>query len=232
LKEIGTMLAYTASRRRNLERRSSPSAMLVVAVFHVTALAVVMSAKMDLPEKVRTSITKIELIKEPTPPPPPTPQPVQQPKPSQSTLDTPRPLTPVPPTNIEPIDTRPVPIPQPGNAVIGPALDPQPPRVDPLPLPRPTPVRTGPRFATPDDALRPPYPSSKLDSGEEAVLRLRLSIDERGRVTSVEPVGRTDPAFLQAARRHLTARWRYQPATEDGRAIASSTVITLRFELH
>ena len=224
------MLAYTASRRRDVERRSSPSAMLVVAVVHVAAIAIVMSAKMDLPDKVKTTITRIDFIKEPVPPPPSEPRPLQKPRPSQSILDTPRPITPMPPTNVQPLDTRPMPVPLLGDPIIGATPDPQPPRVDPQP--RPLPVRTGPRFATPDHALRPPYPSSKLDSGEEAVLRLRLAIDERGRVTSVEPVGRTDPAFLQAARRHLIAKWRYQPATEGGRAIASSTVITLRFELH
>ncbi len=226
------MLAYTASRRRDLERRSSPSAMLVVAVAHVAAIAIVMSAKMDLPNKVTRTVTKIDFIREPVPPPPPPePQRIEKPRPSQSRIDTPPTFVPVPPTNLPPVDIRPAPIPQPRDPMIGPALDPQPPRVDPQPQPRPAAVRTGPRFATPDHALKPPYPSSKLDSGEEAVLRLRLSIDERGRVTSVEPVGRADPAFLQAARRHLTARWRYQPATEDGRAVASSTVITLRFEL-
>jgi protein TonB len=79
--------------------------------------------------------------------------------------------------------------------------------------------------------MRPPYPPSKIRSEEEALLTLRLSIDPRGRVVAVEPLGRTDPAFLAAARRHLIAHWRYSPATEDGRAIASSTVITLRFQL-
>jgi protein TonB len=93
------------------------------------------------------------------------------------------------------------------------------------------PAPTGPRFATPAGAVKPPYPASKLQSEEEASLRLRLAIDERGRVTSVEPVGRADRAFLEAARRHILARWRYQPATEGGRPVASSTVVTLRFEL-
>ena len=51
-------------------------------------------------------------------------------------------------------------------------------------------------------------------------------------MTSVEPVGSADPAFLEAARRHILARWRYRPATEDGRAVASSTVVSLRFELN
>ena len=65
---------------------------------------------------------------------------------------------------------------------------------------------------------------------KEAVLRLRLSIDERGRVVAVEPVGKAEPAFLAAARRHILA-WRYAPATEGGRAIASTTVVTLEFKL-
>jgi protein TonB len=79
--------------------------------------------------------------------------------------------------------------------------------------------------------LRPPYPDDKRRLEEEAVLRLRLAIDERGRVVAVEPVGSADRSFLEAARRHLIAHWRYKPATDDGRAVRSSTVITLRFEL-
>jgi protein TonB len=79
--------------------------------------------------------------------------------------------------------------------------------------------------------VRPPYPPSKVEREEEAALQLRLSIDERGRVVAVDPVGRADPVFLEAARRHLLAKWRYQPATEGGRPVPSSTVITLKFEL-
>jgi protein TonB len=79
--------------------------------------------------------------------------------------------------------------------------------------------------------LRPPYPESKLANEEEAVLHLRLGIAADGRVTSVEPVGRADPVFLDAARRYLIAHWRYSPATVDGRAVASTEVITLSFRL-
>jgi len=56
-------------------------------------------------------------------------------------------------------------------------------------------------------------------------------IDERGRVVAVEPVGKADRAFLYSARRHLMAHWRFQPASDDGRAIVSSTMITLQFRL-
>ena len=104
---------------------------------------------------------------------------------------------------------------------------------DPLPIPKSMPavVRTGPRFITPDWALRPPYPDDKRRLEEEATLKLKLAIDERGRVVAVEPVGKADRSFFEAARKHLIAKWRYKPATEGGRPVPSSTVITLRFEL-
>ena len=93
------------------------------------------------------------------------------------------------------------------------------------------PVRIAARIATPDSALKPPYPLDKRRAEEEATLRLKLSIDTRGRVTAVEPIGAADPSFLEAARRHIIRAWRYTPATEDGVAMPSSTVINLSFRL-
>ncbi|HEY7007002.1 MAG TPA: energy transducer TonB [Sphingomicrobium sp.] len=101
-----------------------------------------------------------------------------------------------------------------------------------VPLPLPTlPLSTGPKFLTPPSEVKPPYPEAKLLAGEEAALTLRLTIDENGRVVAVEPVGHADPVFLAAARKHLIGHWRYKPATEDGRAVTSTIVINLRFEL-
>ncbi len=97
--------------------------------------------------------------------------------------------------------------------------------------PKADPVRLAARFATPDSAVKPPYPLDKRRAEEEATLRLKLSIDERGRVTAVEPIGAADPSFLEAARRHILRAWRYKPATEDGLAVPSSTVINLSFRL-
>ena len=96
------------------------------------------------------------------------------------------------------------------------------------------PIRSRPSMISPtwpDSALRPPYPQSKLRNEEEATLRLRLSIDPHGRVVAVEPVGAADPEFLAAARRHIIRAWRYKPATEDGIAVSSTTVISLSFRL-
>ena len=90
---------------------------------------------------------------------------------------------------------------------------------------------TGPRLATAGDALKPPYPNDKLRLEQEATLKLRLTIDARGRVTAVDPVGPADPSFLAAARRHILQAWRYKPATEDGVAVPTTTVINLSFRL-
>lgn len=206
--------AFAATRRH-------PNALVLIVAGHALAIAAVMSAKMDLPQRI-ANITRVTLLPEPLPPPPEVP-PQSEPQ-RQSRIDRVPRLVPVPQPSQEALDPAPLPIP----ALDPPRLDPAP-RVDPQPLPDP--VRVGPRFATPAAALRPPYPDAKRRLEEEAVLRLRLSIDPRGRVVAVDPVGSADPVFLAAARAHLLARWRYRPATEDGRAVASTTVITLRFEL-
>lgn len=220
------MLAYAAKARVSAASRPAPQAMLLIVAGHVALIAVVMSAKMDLPARIERTITRIDFIPLPAPPPPERDR-QTAPIPASSSLDNPTVIVPVPQPPSDTLDVQPVPLPFPGGDVVGPSVDPFPPGGLIT-----TPVRIGPRLATPASALRPPYPSSKLDRAEEAVLRLRLTIDARGRVTAVDPLGRADPAFLDAARRHLIARWHYRPASEDGRAIASMTVITLRFELN
>lgn len=213
-----------------VDHRPHPRVLTAIIAVHAVALAAVMSAKMELPAKFDRVITEVDLIEAPKPPPPPPPEPQPQPRqqqPQDSVIDHAQPLVTIPIVDAPAVDSRDVPVP-PLHVPIGPT-------VDPVPLPDPgavaEPVRVGPRFITPPDDVRPPYPESKLSREEEASLRLRLSIDPRGRVVAVEPVGRVDRAFFEAARKHILARWRYKPATEDGRAVASSTVITLRFEL-
>ena len=220
------MLAYAAHRRSLAQRRSAPNAMLVIVAAHVAALAALMSAKMDLPVPTVIPPTIVDLIHEDNPPPPRDPQPRDKPAPEPA-LDQPAPLVPMPTPDLPAADPAPLPLPDLGK-IIGPPADPLP-KADPLPPPAP--VRVAARLITPASRLKPPYPAAKLASGEEALLRLRLTIDAAGRVTAVEAVGPADRAFLEAARRHLIANWRYRPATEDGRALATTTVITLRFQL-
>jgi len=139
-------------------------------------------------------------------------------------IDQTRPVVPTLPQGADPFDTGPITPPNPGQVLIG--------STGSIEFPPPhTVVKLGPQLATPASELKPPYPPSKLITEEEATLRLKVMIDERGRVIAVDPVGNADRTFLEAARRYLIAHWRYKPATEDGRAVGSSMVITLRFQL-
>jgi protein TonB len=217
------MLAYAASRPAVAARRSSPNILLIVIGAHVALLAALIAAKMDLPDRIRND--PIIVYPVPLPPSPPPPIPTRANLPRQ-TIELPvDPSTrPVPPVAT---DTPPAELPVSG-ADIGQLSNPVP---IPRPVPTFSPARSAARLLTSPDQLKPPYPPAKLLAEEEAVLKLRLTIDAHGRVVAVEPVGNADPVFLDAARQHLLAHWRYQPATEDGQPIASTMLITLRFEL-
>lgn len=206
--------------------RRHPSALLLIVGGHAILIAAVMTAKMTIPPIIPDPPIIINSIKLP-PDPPPVPEPPVSKKaqlpPESSTYVPPKNL-PIPTFDGPAIDTTNVPIPDPGPAV---GTNPFPDTtrtVDP-------PVRIAARFATPDWLIKPPYPNDKRRLEEEAVLRLKLSIDERGRVIAVEPIGKADRSFLEAARRHLIANWRYKPATIDGKAIATSTIVSLTFRL-
>ncbi|MCL6683867.1 energy transducer TonB [Sphingomonas alba] len=210
------MLAYAPRPER---RRISPTALALIIGAHAVAIVAVMSAKMEI-ERHREPPIFVESLPNPPVPEPPKPHPKAQktPKTTYTTTD------PIVQTRQTGPKTDPLPSLPP--VVGGGTIDPPPPPLKPEPI-----VRSGPHFATPPGEIRPPYPEAMRAAEKEAVLRLRLAIDEHGRVISVDPVGSANPAFLAAARRHILKSWRYAPAMEGDRAIASSTVITLEFKL-
>lgn len=219
------MLAYAANRPLPGKRQSSPNALLLIVSAHVALLAAVMSAKMEMTPKAPPAPPLISVPLQTPPPPPNHPHP-KQPQPRNQWIDRVQSQLPIPRPDPTPIDARGTTI-DPGPIVGGGIGEtPQPPR--PIQI---APLRHDPRLLTPLSELKPPYPASKLASEEEAMLKLRLTIDEHGRVVSVDPVGFADREFLEAARRYMIAHWRYEPATEDGRPITSTTVVSLRFRL-
>ena len=218
------MLAY-AAKTRPWGRSESPKALVLIVAGHALLLGALFMTRMDI-APLKDDPTDVIFVPNPPKPPPPTPvDDPQTPTRPVTTIDQPRVIVPpvVPQPGFDPgpviLDVTPY---------AGPIV--APPYVPPI-TPRADPVKVAPRFITPDSLLRPPYPLSKIRSEEEASLRLRLAIDPRGRVTSVDPVGSADPEFLAAARRHILKAWRYKPATEGGTAISSSLVITLKFRL-
>ena len=220
------MLAY-AAHNRPAGRTGSPRALALIVAGHAVLIGAVMTAKMELVPGGLPTITEIVNIPiDPPPPPPPEPQVVPTPKkpiPQPTFIEVPPKVVDMGQSSPATVDSGPtirdlLPVSGGGDAMV---LDP----------PRHEPVRIAARFNTPNSALRPPYPLDMRRAEEEATLKLRLTIDTRGRVTAVDPVGSANPSFLEAARRHIIRAWRYKPATEDGVAVPSSTVITLSFRL-
>jgi protein TonB len=215
------MLAYAPTRHRPA---ASKSTLFLIVSAHVAVVALALAATFEADR--RASPPPIDVFDVATPKPPPPPDPKVEPKMASNPVSIPDATTtilPVPPsfTVDPPVDRVP-----PGPTV-GP--DPTPPHVPPLDPPV---AKTKAVLKTAAADLRPPYPEGKRLTDQEASLRLRLSIDDRGRVVAVSPLGEVDRAFLDAARRHILRHWRYAPATEGGRPVHSTTTVTLQFELN
>src|SRR4051794_31038867 len=92
------MLAYAASRPVIGVRKSSPNALLAIIAVHVAVVAVVMSAKMELPQRIHEPPIIVDPIP-PIDPPPPNPEHRQtrpHQGPSNPTHETPIPPLPLP----------------------------------------------------------------------------------------------------------------------------------------
>ena len=218
------MLAYAPHRSAKFTR--SPGALTLVLAGHAIAIAIVLTARGQMPMIQRFDPTDIIFIDPAPPPPPPTPPAEAHAPKTPSLVDSPPVIVPVRAPSDDAFEPGPVAAirtPVEGVDLIAPPTS--------TLLPPAAPVRQAARFATPPDDVRPPYPESKRRLEEEASLRLSLSIDASGRVVAVEPVGNADPIFLDAARRHILRRWRYRPAMEDGHAMPSEIAVTLKFEL-
>lgn len=85
-----------------------------------------------------------------------------------------------------------------------------------------------PRYAR---DFQPEYPASRIRSGDEGNVTVRVLIGTDGRVKAVEQVRATDPAFFEATRRQALAKWRFKPATRGGVPQESWKTMSVRFEL-
>jgi protein TonB len=195
--------------------------MLFIISAHIAAVAVLMSVKLELPTRPIEPPFVVQTIQPKRPEPVDLqvrPDPAPRTKTGSTFPDLVVPIPSDPTTTADPLPQ----LPGPG---------------EPGPITEMGPADAFPIAATPavllTDAalLKPPYPASKLAVGEEADLKVRLTIDAAGKVISVAPVGRADSTFLAAARRHILAHWRYRPAMHDGHGVATTLVITLRFRL-
>jgi len=219
-----------------LEQKARPGSAALVVLMHGAGIAALLLAGTHIvrpPEKPVTEVTNVT----PTPipveiePEPQTREPQPERQTHQSRLDTVD-NTPLP--TLGPVVTGPPIPPQPPVGDIAPERQPLeqvilPPRIDPPAPPPPPPVRVSARINTSN--LQPPYPASLQREQIEGSATVRVTIGADGRVVSVQKVSATHELFYTATARHAQARWRFRPATVDGRAVESTQTMTVQFRL-
>lgn len=207
------------------QKRNSPTSLALVILLHAAVLAAVIMIKG--PQFIRELDPRIIVDSFPVqqdPPPDPQPQQRRQEHPSQvrevrRIIDTGQTGQTVTTTGDPPL---------PPETGTGTAITPPPP---PLPPPPPA-VRRGaeldPRFA---GQLQPPYPPEEIRAQREGRVQVRVTIAPSGRVSSVVRLMATSDAFWRVTEQQALNNWRFRPATLDGRPVADSKVMTLRFRL-
>lgn len=209
------------------ERRRSPASLAAVIGLHAAALGAVMMFGTYTFVKQRDHIPIVISLPIPQPPepvPPPPPQPNQRAQQQPDPVTASQPVAPVA-----------------ANTIIAP---PTPPTTYHPPLPPGSQLALNTTPAVPDpvrhaamvdpnyrDALQPPYPRPMLDAQRDGSVRVRITIGTDGRVSSIERLSSTDDAFWRVTERQARGRWRFRPATVDGRPVVSTMVMTVTFRI-
>lgn len=215
------------------QKRVRPGSALGVILVHAAAVTGLMLAAG--PEIVTRTFdpTRVRLIPvDPDPPPIPEPPTPRTQREQRSVIDTPPRINDVRTPAGAAVDDPPGPPPgpgatsgrdetgdPPGRGIADPPADP----------PRALPVRIEAQMIAGD--LQPPYPASEQRMEREGTVVIRVTIGTNGRVIDTQQVRATSSAFYDATERHARARWRFRPATLDGRAVESRKAITVRFRL-
>ena len=95
------------------------------------------------------------------------------------------------------------------------------------------PVRVGvtldPRYVADQ---QPPYPPAMQRADTEGSVTVRIHIGSDGRPVEIMLVRADDPAFFAETQRWGLRKWRFRPATEDGKPVDAWYTLTVRFRLN
>lgn len=211
------------------EKKARPASALVVIAMHAAAIAALLLAKTEFQAPPEYTPIRITPVAPPPEPPPPMPPERQRQQPQSIT----RPPIPSPlPSPFRPPADPPAPIPDPGAMPSGEEVRGRPepvPQPRPEPRPTPAPVRVAAQIV--GGNLQPPYPASEQRAEREGTVVIRVTIGTDGRVVAARKLRATSDAFYEATERHARARWRFRPATVDGRPVESERTMTVQFEL-
>jgi len=97
------------------------------------------------------------------------------------------------------------------------------------PPPRPVRVTQGVVMGGAIKRVEPVYPANAREAKQSGVVRVEVSIDERGNVTSVQAL--SGPPMLRGAALAAARGWRFKPSTIGGAPVKTSSVIDFNFKL-
>ncbi len=97
--------------------------------------------------------------------------------------------------------------------------------------PKPDPVFVPPsinsRYA---GSMQPIYPGSLKRQEIEGTVKVRVLVGTDGRVKKLERLDATHDAFFRTTERQ-SRKWRFNPATEDGKKVEAWYTVSLKFEM-
>ena len=199
-----------------------PTGLALVVALHAAALGALVLVKgpefvTELPARTKVIFIPLPEVPPENPPPPvednPPPRPTEFTAPRQETVI----LNKGPVTTQEPQER--VAFADAGSSLSRDIPDLPPVRVDAL---------FDPRFAADQ---QPPYPTREHRAQRGGQVRIRVTIGADGRVKAVQRLSATSDAFWQATERHALNRWRFRPATIDGRPVESTKTLTITFQI-
>lgn len=77
----------------------------------------------------------------------------------------------------------------------------------------------------------PDYPQSSRIRGEQGRVTLLVQVDAGGRVLDLSVLGSSGHPALDDSALRTVRRWRFEPATQDGRAVFSTVTVGITFRL-
>jgi protein TonB len=108
----------------------------------------------------------------------------------------------------------------------------EPSRIATVDPPRPPPIVFTPARALPATHTIPDYPPVSRRLGEQGTLRLRVAITADGTVSDAQIESSSGHQRLdQAAVEWVKTHWRYEPAREGAKAVASTALAVVTFKL-
>ncbi|MEO9599243.1 TonB family protein [Parasphingorhabdus sp.] len=80
--------------------------------------------------------------------------------------------------------------------------------------------------------FQPAYPSGQLRMEREGEVSVRVLVGTDGRVKQIELIDSPHLDFWHATRKQALRKWRFLPATKDGRPFESWMMLKVRFEIN